>query len=319
MSDLFHPLAAVFPLLSGAPFDALVEDIQQNGLREPIWQHQDGRIVDGRNRWRACRDLGVDCPSNTFVGSDEQLLAFIVSMNLHRRHLDESQRSMVAARLATLKDGQRKSASPIGEATSQAEAAELLNVGKRSIERARVVLDNAVPGLVKLVDGGKLAVSAAADVAKLPTEKQDELVARGEVEILAKAKQIRAQRQGEKRIARRAMAETKAANAGPLPADRTFCVIYADPPWTFETYSDLGKDRSAENHYPTMTLQQICDLPVPRCAAEDAVLFLWATSPNLEQAFEVIKYWRFSYKSSFVWVKIVSEPDTGPAIDTNFF
>jgi ParB-like chromosome segregation protein Spo0J len=302
MTELFHPFAAIFPLMSGQEYDALVEDVRQNGIREPIWLDRDGRIIDGRNRWRACLDLGLDCPANTYVGSDDDLLALVVSMNLHRRHLNESQRAMVAANLANMQSGARTDLAKIF-ARSDAQAAKLLNVSERSVETAKAVKRGGTHDLVKLVEQGELAVSAAADIAKLPVAEQDELVARGEVEILAKAKEIRAQRQGEKRIARRAMAETKAANAGPLPADRTFCVLYADPPWTFETYSDLGKDRSAENHYPTMTLQQICDLPVPRCAAEDAVLFLWATSPNLEQAFEVIKYWGFSYNSSLVWVK----------------
>jgi ParB-like chromosome segregation protein Spo0J len=103
MSELFHPLAAIFPLLSGSEFDALVENIKQNGLREAIRMHRDGRVLDGRNRWRACLEAGVECRSNTFVGSDEQLLDFIIDMNLHRRHLDESQRAMAAARAATLR------------------------------------------------------------------------------------------------------------------------------------------------------------------------------------------------------------------------
>jgi hypothetical protein len=120
-----------------------------------------------RNRWLACQKLGVDCPSETFAGGDDELLAFVLSENLHRRHLDESQRAMAAAKLATLGDGQRKSASPIGEAaTSQAEAAEMLNVGKRTVERARVVQETAAPEIVALVEQGKLAVSVAAAVAR---------------------------------------------------------------------------------------------------------------------------------------------------------
>lgn len=83
-----------------------------------------------------------------------------------------------------------------------------------------------------------------------------------------------------------------------------FNVIYADPPWNFETYSDNGKGRSAEQHYSTMTAADICALPVSDLAAKDAVLMLWATFPRLPDAFEVITAWGFTYKTvGFTWVK----------------
>jgi N6-adenosine-specific RNA methylase IME4 len=79
-------------------------------------------------------------------------------------------------------------------------------------------------------------------------------------------------------------------------------VIYADPPWRFEPYSrDTGMDRAADNHYPTMGLDDLLVLPVP--AASDAVLFLWATVPMLPEALDVMAAWGFTYKSQFVWVK----------------
>lgn len=79
-------------------------------------------------------------------------------------------------------------------------------------------------------------------------------------------------------------------------------VIYADPPWRFEPYSrDSGMDRAADNHYPTMTLEDIVNMKVP--AAEDCVLFMWATVPMLKGALIVMEAWGFDYKSHFVWVK----------------
>jgi ParB-like chromosome segregation protein Spo0J len=167
MIEAFHPLADIFPMLSGAPFDVLVDSIKQNGLREPIWRHQDGRIIDGRNRWCACREASVECRSNTYVGSDDALLAFIIDMNLHRRHLNESQRAMVAARLATLRreDTLKQNQRPDGS-IDLSTASQMLNVSEASTKRARVVLDAGDPELVKLVDDGKLAVSAAATLAK---------------------------------------------------------------------------------------------------------------------------------------------------------
>ena len=83
---------------------------------------------------------------------------------------------------------------------------------------------------------------------------------------------------------------------------KLYSVIYADPPWRFEPYSNqTGMDRAADNHYPTMTLDGIKALPVP--AADDAVLFLWATVPMLPEALAVMAAWGFTYKSNFVWNK----------------
>ena len=81
-------------------------------------------------------------------------------------------------------------------------------------------------------------------------------------------------------------------------------IIMADPPWPYQTWSKNGAGRSPENHYPTMNLSDICALPVEEITHTDAVLFIWATFPNLPQALEVIKAWGFEYKTvAFTWVK----------------
>lgn len=88
-------------------------------------------------------------------------------------------------------------------------------------------------------------------------------------------------------------------------------VIYADPPWTFATYSRKGKGRSPEAHYDCMTLDDIKALPVADWAADDCVLLLWTTDPLLPTAFDVIRAWGFTYKTvGFYWAKLNrSAPD----------
>ena len=84
-----------------------------------------------------------------------------------------------------------------------------------------------------------------------------------------------------------------------------FSVIYADPPWTFRTWSNKGKGRSAENHYSCLSLKDIQDLPVADIAADDCALFLWATDPLLPQALDLMQKWGFTYKTiAFVWAKL---------------
>ena len=83
-----------------------------------------------------------------------------------------------------------------------------------------------------------------------------------------------------------------------------FSIVLADPPWSYRVWSEKGKGRSAENHYSTMSVKDICALPVADIAAKNSALFLWATFPNLPEAFEVIKAWGFTYKTvAFTWVK----------------
>lgn len=76
--------------------------------------------------------------------------------------------------------------------------------------------------------------------------------------------------------------------------------IYADPPWP---YSNTASRGAAENHYPTLTLDQICNEPVRSLAAEDAHLHLWTTNAFLREAFDVIRAWGFQYKSCLIWTK----------------
>jgi N6-adenosine-specific RNA methylase IME4 len=83
-------------------------------------------------------------------------------------------------------------------------------------------------------------------------------------------------------------------------------VIYADPPWSYNDKADAGSVQSggAARHYPTMSIAELCAMPVASICADDAVLFLWVTSPLLFEAAAVIRAWGFSYKASFVWDKV---------------
>lgn len=87
--------------------------------------------------------------------------------------------------------------------------------------------------------------------------------------------------------------------------DKKYNIIYADPPWSYKTWSGKGKEKkSAENHYPCMKKEDIQELPTKQIAADDCVLFLWVTFPCLEEGLELIRAWGFTYKTcGFTWVK----------------
>jgi len=294
----FHPLADIFPLVEGAEFDELVADIREHGLHEPIVVFED-KILDGRNRYRACDAAGVEPTFTVYSGDDP--VSYVVSLNLRRRHLSESQRAMVAAKLATLKDGQR---ADLVEGLPIGRASEMLNVGERSVARAREVQEHGAPELIHAVEQGSVSVSAAADVATLSAQEQREIVARGEREILRAAQDIRARKAEIRRAERIERLAATCNQSAPFPSDRRYAVLYADPPWHFEVYNEeSGIERAAGNHYPTMSLEDICALPVLSLATPAAALFMWTTVPHLRESFQVLDAWGFEYKTNIVWVK----------------
>ena len=86
--------------------------------------------------------------------------------------------------------------------------------------------------------------------------------------------------------------------------NKKYNIIYADPPWTFKTYSDKGKGRSAENHYPCMNIDDIYKLPVQDIADEDCILMMWVTYPLLKEGIKTMEEWGFTYKTcAFSWIK----------------
>lgn len=202
-----HPAATMFPLMHGVPLGELAADIAENGLIEPIVVYR-GQILDGRNRLRACEMSEVE-PRFTEWDGVGSPLAFVLARNLHRRHLNESQRAMIAARARELFEEEasaRKAASQFGHAdetaaaegedseilrentvsanlhspcaTANSQAAGILNVSTRSVATAAKILQQGDEKLIDAVDAGTVAVSDAAAVVDLPKPKQRRAVER---------------------------------------------------------------------------------------------------------------------------------------------
>ena len=121
-----HPAAAVFPIMSGREFDELVADVRANGLRDPVVVSGD-QLIDGRNRVRACAAAGV-VPEIRELEPGTDVASWVMSVNVHRRHLDASQRALLASRLSALS----------GEVTLS-QAGEMMGVSRASVARAAAV------------------------------------------------------------------------------------------------------------------------------------------------------------------------------------
>lgn len=93
----------------------------------------------------------------------------------------------------------------------------------------------------------------------------------------------------------------------PFSTPRKYGAIYADPPWSFRNWSAKGTGRNAVSHYDCLDFSKIAELPIADYAAENCVLFLWATDPLLPRALQLIQAWGFEYKTvAFYWVKLNS-------------
>jgi N6-adenosine-specific RNA methylase IME4 len=306
---------------------SLADSISRQGLLQPIGIDGAGQLVFGERRLRAVRDVLGWSEIEARTVNVTSLVEGEHDENEVRKDFTPSERVAIARAIEdALGKRQGKRTDRAAETSGQAEllaeppqdfaevrpgqetrdfAARKAGFGNRETARqAASVVDKGAPELVEAMDAGTVSVSAAADVASLPKEEQAEIVAKGEKEILAAAKEIRAAKATERRTERlEKLAEISKGNAD-LNTGKRYPVIYADPPWQYENPPIGASNRSIENHYPTMTLDEICALPVQSITTDDAILYLWATAPKLEECFSVINAWGFNYRTHMVWDKV---------------
>jgi hypothetical protein len=197
-----HPAANIFPPMRDKEFQELKASIAAQGLFEPIWTYQ-GKVIDGRHRLRACTELVIPPRYQEWDGKGS-LLDFVISLNLHRRHLKEAQRAMVAARIKPQFEEEARKREHAGkrvdpqtnssEGQARDQAAQLLSVGTTSVTLACRILANGVPELIAAVDACKIAVSTASDLADLPKHEQTRVLAAGRDEIRKVLQPIREKR-----------------------------------------------------------------------------------------------------------------------------
>jgi N6-adenosine-specific RNA methylase IME4 len=335
----FHPLADIFSLIEGYDLDELVKDVRERGLRERI-ELLEGRILDGRNRYRACVAAGLIpaeltapnavhlrffhsfVPAGADSPSQDDLVAYVVSKNLRRRQLNDDQRRMVAARLVNLRQGR-----PADGKTSQIAnisrgvAAKMLTSDVSGIDRARSIISHAVPEVIAAVEQGRVSVAAGAELAAQPVERQAEIVKAlprdeyGKLTAAAKKalapviKEIRAERQIEKKERRDAREAELGAKILAMP-DVKAGLIISDFEYHFQVYSEkTGMDRHANNHYVTAreasTPEEIVERQRKRMsiAAPNCIHLMWCPASFNAVALKVMELQGFKYVSQLVWIK----------------
>ncbi len=178
-----HPAAEYFPRMGPSDFSAFAEDVKKNGIMEPVIINAQRQVLDGRHRLEACRKAGIDSiPTRFFEGDETQIMDYVISANLARRHLRETERAIVAARFLE-KVG--------GGAMTNGQVALKFSVGARTVQRAKAVERDGCTVLKQLLEHGKLTLGTAAEIARLPKEEQEKVVLLPPREIREKASQLR--------------------------------------------------------------------------------------------------------------------------------
>jgi len=288
-----HPLADIFPLITGDEFVALKQDIKDNGLLEPIWI-LDGMILDGRNRFRACQEVGVSPVFREYEGDEPA--AFVISLNLKRRHLDKSQSATVAVEFlpfleAEAKDRKKKAGENYGKGHSKVN--QKIDEPIRETESARAVkAAQSLDIAAQMVGTNRQYV---ADAKKLKEEKPEvfEQVRKGEKTISQAKREIL-----KESVAARL--EEVAANEVIAPTG-LFDVIVIDPPWPMQKIDRDVRPNQVEFDYPTMTEDELSSLEIP--ADEDCHVWLWTTHKFMPMAFRLLNSWGMKYVCTFVWHK----------------
>jgi N6-adenosine-specific RNA methylase IME4 len=272
-------------------------------------------LVDGHNRHEICTRLGIDFETvEQDFDTREDVIVWMVDNQGGRRNLNDFQRTelqlrkkgAIAARAKARQQGGQGGVL-LSENSTEAidtreQVAAAAGVSSYTVSKVDAILGAATPELLTALRAGDVSINAAADVATLPKPEQAELVARGTKEILQAAKQIRAERSEERRNER--LKKIVAISTGNAPvgsiAER-YPVIYLDPPWRYD-YAE-SDSRAIENQYPTMSLDEIKAMNMDQVAFDDCVMFMWATSPKLAEALDVLRAWGFEYRTCAVWDK----------------
>lgn len=336
----------LIPPLTADERKQLEENILKDGIRDPlvVWE---GTIVDGHNRYEIARKHGLEyrVVEKEFRDEDEATL-WIIDNQFGRRNLPDVDRIMLSQKrsgvLAEMaKKRQKEAGEEYGKGMERTNSGEKIAVIKNDksyqksvpISRALTTEETkkqpaSAPAPTPVSTPKPVSkpkpVHVQAEIAKMAgvsqgkvaqfeqiQKKKPELIKEireGNMTIGGAYQMVRKEekkKEVQERIEKHAAEQTGVIDI--QNADRKYNIIYADPPWKY--WESGNKNQSL--HYMTMTIDDICNLPIKDIADDDCVLFLWVTYPILQEAFRVIESWGFKYSTAaFVWVKKNKQKDT---------
>ena len=288
-----HPLN-FFPEMNKEYSGKLEADIKANGFDKnyPIILYE-GKILDGWNRYNACKRLGIEPPYQTFQSDKLDALKYVLRSN-NRRDLTSSQRAAIAAEA----DEMVKAIQQQIEVERRRKQAETLTNTHAGVSDKKLTQTKPERSSQKIADTFNTNRTYITEAQKLRTENPEifEQIKSGQKTISEVQKEEK-KRQREEEIQRQR--EDIESGKAQLP-DGVFEVVVIDPPWAYGRGYDPDGSRVA-NPYPEMTQSELLELNPP--FAKDSVLFLWTTHAFIWDAKELMNEWGFTYKAILVWNK----------------
>lgn len=290
--------------------EELANSIKELGLLNPITITSDFALVAGYHRYLACKSLGwkeiptvtihVDGLRAELAEIDENLIRNELSVidrgeNLVKRKkiyealYPQTKRGVAGAMSRWGTDATAKSS----VASFNKDTATKTGISERGIFQDIQIANDIAPAVKDIIRDTGLAdrKTDLLSISRLLPDHQMQVAQK----ILSGVNTVSEAR-------RQVLVET--APPPPQMPSNKYRVIYADPPWSYgNTQPDYFTEQ--RDHYMTMPLPDICNMPIKALAEDNAVLFMWVTSPILEESFQVVSAWGFKYKSSFVWDKIL--------------
>jgi len=297
-----HPAADSFPMMDDGRYADLLLDIQVRGQIEPITLC-DGMILDGRNRYRACVELGIEPKTRVFDGDDPWL--YVWSLNGERRDLAAEQRYLIWKHCHEHSETFQAERRRIAEEANRKRSEAMQGVPyapKGEPRKAEEKVAGHCDPPPSMDRHPERATKANASNTNIGAVKRGDELAKARPDL---AEQVRTGAMKPAQAHREMKREELADRANDLP-DGVYRVVYADPPWQYNDKCDSGSIQSggAEKHYPSMSMAELRALDVQGMVDDNAVLFLWATCPLLEDALDLARAWGFRYKAQFVWDKV---------------
>lgn len=283
-------LKSLIPSLTKEEYEGLEKSIITEGCRDAIvlWGNT---IIDGHNRFEICTKNNVkyNTVQKEFADIDDVKI-WMITNQFSRRNLTNFVRAELALKLKPLIAAKAKENQGIRTDLRQNSDKSVLPVDtKKEIAKSAHVSHDTIAKAEKIIEKG--------------TEEQKAKLRSGDESINKVYNDVRKQEKVEnvkKDIAEKKVVQPSIGFVDIYDTDKKYNIIYADPAWK---YFESGH-KNQSNHYVTMTIDEICNLPVEQLADDNCILFLWVTYPILQEAFEVIKAWGFDYSTcGFCWVK----------------
>lgn len=298
-----HPAAAIFPPMTEARLEELARNIQEYGQRQPIVMHE-GQVLDGRNRWLACRRIGREPITVEWDGAGSPW-QYAWDQNAERRDLEPGQRAALRVKCneseAAWQAQQLERQEQANQARREAAAQQPREDGRFASPPAREDApvqsrETAVRTRQRIAAQAGTSPATVARVVELREQRPAlfEKLANGELTLGEARREMRRER-------KQAVVREIRKEPAPLP-EGPFRVVVVDPPWRYDTAVEKSGLRGLVD-YADMSIEEICALPVAKLAHADAALWLWTTNSFMRAAYRCLDAWGFEEKTILTWDK----------------